>query len=430
MLADELSPAEPDERKLAGLMKLVEITHGLAALHDLDKILQTIATVVCEALSCERASLYLYDDEHQEIYTRVVTELEIEEIRSSIEFGITGWVARRKKIANIADPHVDARWNSSIDRKTGFQTLNILAAPLISQHDGKLVGVLQLLNRSDGSFDEFDEHLLEAFAQHAATAIERAELLDEIRQSQKLKGAIEVGHRIQASFLPTDLPKIVGYEIAAWWQPAEQVSGDYYDVIRLPDDRLGLIVADVSGHGVGPALIMASVRAMLRILVQNCSDPLEIVDRLSDSIKHDLHEGRFITFFMAALDATSHTVTFANAGHGPALHYHRTRAEFEHFPPTSLPLGVNFDLEVSPVAPLELEPGDLLLLATDGAIELQNEQKEMFGRERLERLINDNRTLSANHLLSVIRDAIVDFHPHEHPPDDVTLMIVERKLHS
>lgn len=430
MPAEEHSAPDSSERKLAGLMKLVEITHGLAALHDLDKILQTITAGAGDALACERASLYLYDEQKQEVFTRVVTELEIEEIRTSIDFGITGWVARRKQIANIPDPRVDARWNSSIDRKTGFQTRNILAAPLISQHDERLVGVLQLLNKREGSFDEFDEHLLEAFALHAAAAIERSELVDEVRRAHALRVAVEVGHSIQASFMPVNLPTIAGYEVAAWWEPAEQVSGDYYDAIHLPDGRLGLIVADVSGHGVGPALIMASVRAMLRILAQRCSDPLEIVERLAKSIQPDLQEGRFITFFIVAIDPNSHEISYANAGHGPALHYRRDTNEFEHFPTTSLPLGVSADLEFPRGEPFDVKPGDLLLLATDGAIELRNERDEMFGRKRLERLVSRNRTLNAQDLLAVIRDAINRFHPRDHPPDDITLIILERKLNS
>src|SRR5690606_32135360 len=127
-------------------------------------------------------------------------------------------------------------------------------------------GVLQLLNRRSGAFDEFDEKLIQAFASHAATAIERGRLMEKARKSQAMQLALEMSRSIQTGFLPRQLPAIPGYDLAAWWQPAEEVSGDYYDVIPLPDGRIGLIVADVSGHGIGPSLIMASVRAMLRVL--------------------------------------------------------------------------------------------------------------------------------------------------------------------
>lgn len=416
------------QQQLNGSMKLVEVTCQLAAQHDLESILQTVTASVCEALACERASLYLYDERSNELYTRVVTELEIAEIRSSVDGGITGWVARRKKIANIPDPHLDARWNSAIDRQTGFHTRNILAAPVISPHDGRLLGVLQLLNKIEGKFEDSDEQLIQAFASHAATALERALLLQEAKRSQEIQVSIEMARSIQAGFLPARLPNIPGYEVAAWWQPAEAVGGDYYDIVHLPNGRLGMAVADVSGHGVAASLIMASVRAMLHVLTRTLSEPDEIISLLSETIDPDLHEERFITFLMVALDPQSHELTFANAGHGPALHFSRTPKTFRKLDSTGLPMGFLTDFKIPTARPIKLEPGDLLLLATDGAIELRNEKNKMFGRQRLEQIVRDNRHLPAPEMLNVIRDAITSFHADEHPPDDITLLLLERKL--
>lgn len=420
------------EPRLAGAMQLVEVTCDLARELDLDRILETVTRGVCRALDCERATLYLFDNDTQELVTRVATELEIEEIRSSIDRGITGWVARRRAIANIPNPAVDARWNSAIDRRTGFQTRNILAAPVVSPREDRLLGVLQALNKKSGrngsGFDDFDEKLIEAFASHAATALERAELIESVRRSHELRVSVEMGRSIQAAFLPSSIPSLPGYEVAAWWQPAEAVGGDYYDLLQLPDGRLGLVVADVSGHGVGASLIMASVRAMLHVMARAQSEPAEIVTLLSQSIADDLHEGRFITFLMVALDAVNHRLAYANAGHGPALHFCRATRRFRALESTALPIGLDEDPRVPAGDSVEMAPGDLLLLATDGAIELRNARDEMFGRRRLEKLIADNCTLPAGELMNVLREAISRFDPHDDPPDDVTLVLVERKL--
>ncbi len=426
-MSDETLPIDTLQQRLAGSMKLVDTTCRLAAQHDLGQVLETITDSACAALCCERASLYLYDERSQELHTRVVTELEIEEIRTSLESGITGWVARRRKVANIPDPSNDARWNSSIDRQTGFHTRNILAVPLISPHDDRLVGVLQLLNKIDGEFDQFDEHLIQAFGSHAAIALERAQFLDEARHTRELEIEIEMGRQIQISFLPERLPEIAGYEVAAWWQPAQAVSGDYYDILQLPDGRLLLTVGDVSGHGVGPSLLMASVRAMLRVLTRTCTDPARILSLLGETIDHDLSSGRFITLLIAALDPVTHELEFANAGHGPALHYCRATGEFQHLASTSLPLGFVTDFKTQRSETLHVDAGDLLLLGTDGAIELKNENDEIFARERLEKLVHENCDKPASVLLPIIRDAITAFHPGELPPDDVTLMLLERK---
>jgi serine phosphatase RsbU (regulator of sigma subunit) len=427
-MSDDIIERDALQKRLVGSMKLVETTCQLAGQHDVGAVLETVTSDVCEALSCERASLFLYDEHSNQLYTHVVTELEIGEIRSSIENGITGWVARRRKIANIPNPVSDARWNSSIDRRTGFQTHNILAAPLISPRDDRLVGVLQLLNKHEGRFDEFDEQLIQAFAVHASTALERAQLLEETRRSQMLELDFKLGRQIQTSFLPEKLPEVPKYDIAAWWEPAESVSGDYYDVVRLQDGRIGLIVADVSGHGVGPSLIMASVRAMFHVLARRLSDPAEILSLLSETMAPDLTEGRFITFLMVALDPETHEATFANAGHGPALHFTRSTGEFASLGSTGLPLGFATDHRFENAPTIRLEPGDLLLLATDGAIELKNEQNEMFGRKRLQELTSENRHLPAPELRDLLRESISSFNSEQHPLDDVTLIILERKL--
>jgi len=427
-MSNELVDVDKLQQQLNGSMKLVEVTCHLAAQHDLESILQTVTDSVCEALTCERASLYLYDEQTNELYTRVVTELEIAEIRSSLDGGITGWVARRKKIANIPDPHLDARWNSAIDRQTGFHTRNILAAPVVSPHDGRLLGVLQLLNKNEGKFEEADEQLIQAFASHAATALERALLLADARRSHEIQVSIEMARSIQAGFLPARLPDIPGYEVAAWWQPAEAVGGDYYDLVNLPNGRLGLAVADVSGHGVAASLIMASVRAMLHVLTRTLSEPEEIISLLSETIDPDLHEERFITFLMVALDPQTHEVTYSNAGHGPALHFSRGSETFHKLDSTGLPMGFLANFKIPHGRPVQMEPGDMLLLATDGAIELRNDRHEMFGRERLQQIVREHRHLPAPELLDVVRNAITSFHSEEHPPDDITLLLVERKL--
>jgi phosphoserine phosphatase RsbU/P len=410
------------------LLRLLHVTCELAGHHALDRILQTVTTGACAALDCERASLYLYDAERNEVYTRAVTELELEEIRSSADRGVTGWVARNRELANIPDPAADARWNSGFDRQTGFHTRNILATPIIAPTDGRLIGVLQLLNKHGGTFGLFEEQVIRAFAAHAATALERAALVADAKHSHELQTAVNMGRRIQNSFLPRNLPDIPGYDVGAWWRPAELVSGDYYDIVRLQNGRLGLVVADVSGHGVGPSLLMASVRAMVHVLTRRRTDPGEIVPLLAETISPDLDGGTFLTLLMAALDPETHAITYVNAGHGPALLFHRETQSFQTLQSTSLPLGFISDFAPQQALKLTMGPGDLLILATDGVIELLNDANEMFGRPRLEQLIRQHCTLAAPDLVMAIQDAIAEFLGNSQPLDDVTLMVVERKL--
>lgn len=412
--------------RFAALHKLLRVALDLATVNELDRILEIVTGGVCDAVDCERASLFLYDDAQQELFTRVTTELEISEIRHRTDAGVTGWVARHRQIANVPHPPSDERWNPGFDRRTGFTTRNILAVPVTSDVDGRLLGVLQLLNKTSEGFDDFDAQLIQVFAGHAATALERRRLQDEAQRSHQYAAALETARGIQAGLLPQHLPNVPGYRVAALWQPAEFVSGDYYDWLPLNDGRLALVVGDVSGHGIGAALIMASVRAMLHVLMRTHSSPEAILPLLHQSMAADLRDSRFVTLVMATVDPATHEVCYANAGHAPALHYRAATGEFVRLATTSLPIGFP-QLELPPGDhQFTLAPDDLLLLGTDGIVEVTNEAGELFKTERLMDLVRRHHRGGPQHLVRIIGETIQTFHGKPLLPDDCTLVVVER----
>ena len=406
------------------LTTLLEVALELNFESDLDRILKIVTSGVCQAVGCQRASLFVHDAEHEELYTRVVTELEIAEIRHSIHKGVVGWVAREKQLLSVPIPASDTRWDPSIDRRTGFRTHNILATPVLAA-DGELLGVLQLLNKETGFLD-LDERLVQAFASHVAVALERRRLEQSAREALELRQSLEMGHRIQATFLPSQLPVIPGYEVAAWWQPAEFVSGDYYDWMHLRDGRWGFAVGDVSGHGLAAALIMATVRAMAHVLSNTAADVHGFVETLRDSIVPDLHNSRFITCCYAVIDPEQHRLEWANAGHAPAFCYQRQTGECQRLSPTTMPLGFpTIDLPRGNCT-AQLQPGDILLLGTDGIVELCNPQGEMYTSARLELCVREHAGLSATEIVAAISHDVMTFHAREFPPDDCTLVVIKR----
>jgi serine phosphatase RsbU (regulator of sigma subunit) len=326
----------------------------------------------------------------------------------------------------VAQPASDPRWSPQYDQRTGFRTRNILAAPLVSVHDDRLVGVLQLLNKHEGSFDRFDQKLLEAFSSHAAAALERARLIEESETKKRLEISLSVAHDIQASFMPRELPKVSGYDLAGWWEPAEEASGDYYDVLNLPDGRVGLVMADVAGHGIGPSLIMASMRAALHALVLEHSQPEDLLRQLSQTVLRDLHGGRFITCFLGALDGRYHFLRYANAGHGPALHFRPRTGNFRDLEGTGLPLGV-FGAPPPKGGPvIRLEPGDLIVLATDGLVETCDAGRQLFGNERLKQFLKRHHDLPCRELVERLGEAAAEFRGQPRPIDDVTMLVLRR----
>ncbi|VAX36592.1 Serine phosphatase RsbU, regulator of sigma subunit [hydrothermal vent metagenome] len=409
------------------LSKLLDVTCRLASVQDRDDILQMVTTEVCEALDCERATLFLVDENKKELYTYLSTQLEIKEIRLPFDYGISGWVACNRKIANIPHPHTDARWDSEVDRKTGFETKNILAAPVVSVHDNRLLGVLQLLNkRQNKTFDSFDEQLIEAFAAHAGTALERAYLQQRAMKAQELQAAIQLSQRVQSGFLPRQLPHIPGYDVARWWQPAESVGGDYYDLIPLPDGQTGLVMADVAGHGFAPSLLMASVHAMLRVIATNESDPGRILSLLSKSMASDLSEYGFVTIIIVALNSSEHSFTYANAGHAPALFFHRDEQKMEDLSSGGLPIGFDATHQYQTYDAIKLQPGDTIALATDGLVEQKNSQGEMFSKTRFENILKEVCCQPPSQMIEETQQALSTFSGSNNAQDDITMLLLER----
>jgi phosphoserine phosphatase len=415
------------EQHLEGLNILLDVTNKLTQQQDLAEILALVTDAVCAAHHCDRASLFLYDEEQGDLYTEVVTELEISEIRRGMGESVVGWVGEHRELLNVSDAYAEERWDRTVDQQTGYRTESILACPILSVRNDKLLGVLQVLNKNAGLFTDLDEKLIQAFAAHAGAAIERQQLIEEVQEKAQFQSAIELGREIQTSFLPTTMPKIPQYELASWWEPAESVSGDYYDFVKLPDNRLGIMVADVSGHGVGPSLIMASFRAMFRVLARNRSRVSKLFHLLSESIYPDLHDGRFITAIFVAICPSTHELSFTNAAHAPALFLERKTGIIHDLETTSLPIGAIPDMPVKPGTLRNIHPGDLVVLATDGLIELRNHKNEMFGVERLKSIILENQELPAEKLRDLIRNRVREFHPDPHLPDDITLLLIERK---
>lgn len=414
------------QQQLAGLSTLLEVTRRLAEEINLNQVLETITREACKALDCDRASLYQYDPERRELYTRVATDLEIAEIRHDIEHGISGYVARHGQLQNVPEPARDRRWNSSVDQRTGYHTRNLLAAPLRSPHDGSLLGVLELINKNTAAFNAFDEQLAQAFCQHAAVSLDRARWIEAKREHDAVELALSVARDVQRSFMPHVLPDVPGYELASWWYPHQAVGGDYCDVLRLRDGRYGLVIADVSGHGLGPALLMASVRAALRALALEHSQPAELLTLLDRALAPDLQEGRFITMLLAALDTRSHTLDYANAGHGPALVYRPAMGSVQTISATGLPLGVLDEptYEVGPRVPMA--PGDTLLLCTDGVVEAANAADQPFGRERLERVLVEMSGAPVTEVVERIAAEVTGHYVGDSPTDDLTILVARR----
>jgi serine phosphatase RsbU (regulator of sigma subunit) len=302
----------------------------------------------------------------------------------------------------------------------------VLAAPLIAAQDGRLLGVLEMLNNRGGPFDHDDECLALALAQHAAAALDRARLVDEIHRRRELDASLSVAREVQRRFMPSELPKIPGYDVATWWFPNEAVGGDYCDAVPTRDGRVALCVADVSGHGLGPSLLMASVRAALRTMLLEQRNAPAVIDGIARALATDFQHGMFVTMVLGMLDPHTHRLEFANAGHAPALHYRHALGQFSPLESTGLPIGVLDDAECPLGPPLQLEVGDLIVLGTDGIVEAMDQRGKQFGVARLQQIIARLADAPLPELVRNIGREVELHYVGESPPDDLTVLALRR----
>jgi serine phosphatase RsbU (regulator of sigma subunit) len=247
------------------------------------------------------------------------------------------------------------------------------------------------------------------------------------RQVERLEHDLDVARSIQQSLLPTTTPQIDGFEIAGWNQPADQTGGDYYDWQVLPDGKLLVALADVTGHGIGPALLAAVCRAYARANFTPEHDLLTAMERVNSALSKDIGEGRFVTFVAAVCTPGNSRVELLSAGHGPLFVYWLREDRFDAMDSQGLPLGLIPEFTSEPPKLLDFGPGDLLVLTTDGFFEWANAKEEQFGVKRLEEAVRASRDKPPAEIISALYKAVIDFSDGTKQNDDLTAIVIKRK---
>ncbi|MEM7625048.1 MAG: SpoIIE family protein phosphatase [Planctomycetota bacterium] len=288
-------------------------------------------------------------------------------------------------------------------------------------YQGQPIGTLQLFTEEVRQFTQFEVDLIRAIAQLLATAIENTRLDHARGENQKMLRQLHLAADVQRRMLPRKMPSLTGYDIAARYVPSFELSGDFYDFINL-DTALGIGVGDVVGKGIAASLLMAGVRASLRAFAQDLYDLDEVIARVNRNMCRDTLESEFVTLWYGTLDHDTGRLTYCNAGHEAPLLVRD--GELIPLDIGGMIVGVDRD-QAYEKGVWDFEPGDMLLLYTDGLPDAMNPDNERFGRERVEQLLLDVAERSANDALNHILWTVRQHTGPRRATDDTTLVLIK-----
>jgi sigma-B regulation protein RsbU (phosphoserine phosphatase) len=332
--------------------------------------------------------------------------------------GVIGYVIQHCKSLVVPDVRQDPHYIQG--RRA---TRSEIAVPIIRNE--RAIGALNLESDRPAAYTSGDVEVLQFFADAAAISIEKAMLHKQLLEQELIGKQLETAREVQSKLLPHSAPNLVGYDIAGICIPTDEIGGDYFDYIPLSNNRLGLAVADVSGHGIPAAMVMTAFRALLRTKAIGKSGPATIantIDRLLPEFTGNKH---FVTVLYAVLEPISGDLTYISCGHPPPLLV-RANGEVEKLNRHNPALGIFQNLHHQDEES-NLAPGDILVLYTDGVTEIMNEHNVSFGVQRMGQVIRENQQLSAADLVLKVIRATGAFTAHYGFLDDFTLIIVRRE---
>jgi len=409
------------QRENENLRRILDIARYMAVTNDLDVLLGTIVEATCEVLGCDRATIFLYDANSDELYSRVAKG--VDAIRFPADRGIAGQAAKERACVNVPDAYADSRFNPEVDKETGYHTRNLLTFPL-ENIQGNLIGVLQALNKADGPFTKEDEELARVLSAQAGVALDRGRLLEEYAEKQRMQHDLDIARGIQQALFPKRNPVVEGYEVAGWNRSADETGGDAYDFVPLEDGRLAIFLADATGHGIGAALIIAQCRSLLRAMLSVTQDLPTIATSVNDLLVQDLADDRFVTAFIGILDAQAHTIEYISGGQGPLILL--SPDGIENRVADAIPFAVAPGIQFDEPQRFEFVPAATLALLTDGFYEATNPLDEQFGEERVIEFVQQKAAVPVVRLIDELHAEIERFTQGCKQADDLTAVLIRR----
>jgi len=406
-------------RKSAEAESLYEVGKLMSGTLQLEELLNLLVDQVTKLVNVDVATIYIVnpkDGSIEDIVSKGVPDDLKPKLPTKIGLGICGLVAKTGETMVVNDVSRSAQYIQICP-----ELKSEIAIPLKSRDE--VIGVFNLESSKLNAYSSNDQELLETFASQAAVSIERAKLNEQAIEQKALEDELAIARKIQSTFLPKKNPKIPGFDIAGVNISSEAVGGDYYDFISIVENQIGIAIGDVSGKGIGAALIMAAFRASLKAEIRNNYAIRTIFNKVNSLLFESIERENYVTAVYGVLDTKNSVFTFSNAGHNPPLLFKKDGKILE-LTEGGLALGM-FPDSIYEERPIYLNHGDMLVFYTDGITEAQDTQAREFGVPRLQEQILQSRKLAAREIIDSVIDAVLKYKGRDSTLDDLTMIMVK-----
>lgn len=407
------------------LRMLLDITKTISRSLDLDEVLNLVMDTLGSLIPYDAAGIYLIEfgaeDKSPYIFkSKVIRGYQISfdliEPRLKMGEGFIGTVAQTGRSIISPDVSKDDRYFAAREL-----TRSELVAPIIS--NDRVIGVFDLESDSLNAYSDDDLEVMHLLTSQVAIIIEKVRLHEEVVEKKRIQAQLEIARTVQLELLPANDPIVENFDVSAYIFPTEEVSGDYYDWVKVFDDQIGIIVADAVGKGIPAALLMSFLRASLRSCVQIGYAPHIAFSKVSSLLRDSIEDNQFITAIYGMLDSTNKTFVFSNAGHNPPLLI-KADGEYRFVEYGDMALGMFDDAHYHQHF-IRFEPGQVMVIYTDGITEAMNPNGEEYGNDRFAKRVLDCIDMPARKMIDHIRKGVADFTERKFLDDDGTLFIVK-----